>query len=66
MYYAAYSNKWYSMDPKLIRDLLFVLLRGAKPIYLTAGKMFPITMTTFCNGVGCTSDQYEMEVDWLK
>ncbi|XP_011861197.1 PREDICTED: putative odorant receptor 69a, isoform B [Vollenhovia emeryi] len=49
MYYAAYSNKWYSMDPKLVPDLLLVLTNGAKPIYLTAGKMFPITMTTFCN-----------------
>ncbi|XP_011861758.1 PREDICTED: odorant receptor 67c-like isoform X2 [Vollenhovia emeryi] len=49
LYYGAYSNKWYSVDPKLARDLLHVLIRGAKPIYLTAGKMFPITMTTFCN-----------------
>ncbi|XP_011861765.1 PREDICTED: uncharacterized protein LOC105558599 isoform X2 [Vollenhovia emeryi] len=49
MYYAAYNNGWYSVDPKLALDLLFVLIRGTKPIYLTAGKMFPITMTTFCN-----------------
>ncbi|XP_024885000.1 odorant receptor 49b-like [Temnothorax curvispinosus] len=49
IYYAAYSNEWYSVDPKLTQDLLFLLIRGAKPIYLTAGKMFPVTMTTFCN-----------------
>ncbi|XP_011861763.1 PREDICTED: odorant receptor 43a-like isoform X3 [Vollenhovia emeryi] len=54
MNYAAYSNEWYSVDPKLARDLLFVLIRGAKPIYLTAGKMFPITMATFCNLVKTT------------
>ncbi|XP_077260493.1 odorant receptor 4-like isoform X1 [Temnothorax americanus] len=48
IYYAAYSNKWYSLDPKLAQDLLFLLIRGAKPIYLTAGKIFPMTMTTFC------------------
>ncbi|XP_011861198.1 PREDICTED: odorant receptor 43a-like [Vollenhovia emeryi] len=49
MYYGAYSNEWYSVDPKLARNLLFLFMRGAKPIYLTAGKMFPITMATFCN-----------------
>ncbi|XP_011861754.1 PREDICTED: uncharacterized protein LOC105558595 isoform X1 [Vollenhovia emeryi] len=49
LYYGAYSNEWYSVDPKLARNLLFLFMRGAKPIYLTAGKMFPLTMTTFCN-----------------
>ncbi|XP_018303869.1 odorant receptor 33b-like [Mycetomoellerius zeteki] len=49
IYYAAYSNEWYSVDPKIAQDLLFLLIRGAKPIYLTAGKMFPMTMTTFCS-----------------
>ncbi|XP_011861769.1 PREDICTED: odorant receptor 43a-like isoform X2 [Vollenhovia emeryi] len=49
MYYAAYSNEWYYMDPEITRNLLFLLVRGTKPIYLTAGKMFPMTMTTFCN-----------------
>ncbi|XP_011861760.1 PREDICTED: odorant receptor 23a isoform X2 [Vollenhovia emeryi] len=49
MYYAAYCNEWYSVDPKLARDLLLLVIRGTKPIYLTAGNMFPITMNTFCN-----------------
>ncbi|XP_011686347.1 PREDICTED: odorant receptor 43a-like [Wasmannia auropunctata] len=48
IYNAAYNNKWYSADPKIARTLLFLLIRGVKPIYLTAGKMFPMTMTTFC------------------
>ncbi|KYN09027.1 hypothetical protein ALC57_18994 [Trachymyrmex cornetzi] len=48
IYYAAYSNEWYSVNPKIAQDLLFLLIRGAKPIYLTAGKMFPMTMMTFC------------------
>ncbi|XP_011861175.1 PREDICTED: odorant receptor 43a-like [Vollenhovia emeryi] len=49
IYYAAYSNEWYSVDTKLAQDLLFLLVRGAKPIYLTAGKIFPMTMITFCS-----------------
>ncbi|XP_011705623.1 PREDICTED: odorant receptor 85c-like [Wasmannia auropunctata] len=49
IYYAAYSNKWYSADLKITRALLFLLVRGAKPIYLTAGKIFPMTMNTFCS-----------------
>ncbi|KAL0098903.1 hypothetical protein PUN28_020812 [Cardiocondyla obscurior] len=48
IYYAAYKNQWYSMDPKLTRNLLFIMMRGSKPVYLTAGKIFPVTMTTFC------------------
>ncbi|KYN07222.1 hypothetical protein ALC62_01814 [Cyphomyrmex costatus] len=37
------------MDPKIAQNLLFLLTRGTKPIYLTAGKIFPMTMTTFCS-----------------
>ncbi|XP_011647434.1 odorant receptor 67c-like [Pogonomyrmex barbatus] len=48
IYYAAYSTKWYTMDSEVIRDLLLLMTRGSKPIYLTAGKMSPITMATFC------------------
>ncbi|XP_029672723.1 odorant receptor 33b-like [Formica exsecta] len=57
IYYAAYSNEWYSVDSKNARDLLPLLIRGAKPIYLTAGKVFPMTMATFC-GLVKTSAGY--------
>ncbi|XP_011704626.1 PREDICTED: odorant receptor 43a-like [Wasmannia auropunctata] len=49
MYYAAYNNEWYSVNPKVAQDLLLFMTRGCKPIYLTAGKMFPLTMSTFCS-----------------
>ncbi|XP_067205194.1 putative odorant receptor 19b isoform X5 [Linepithema humile] len=49
VYYAGYNNKWYSMDPKITKDLLIFLIRGNKPVYLTAGKIFPMTMATFCS-----------------
>ncbi|XP_039307804.1 odorant receptor 43a isoform X2 [Solenopsis invicta] len=49
IYYAAYSNKWYAMSLQVLRSLLFLMIRGSKPVYLTAGKIFPLTMTTFCS-----------------
>ncbi|KAL6266478.1 hypothetical protein P5V15_003327 [Pogonomyrmex californicus] len=49
IYYAAYNNKWYTMESKVVRDLLLLMIRGSKPIYLTAGKVSPIIMTTFCS-----------------
>ncbi|KAL6266479.1 hypothetical protein P5V15_003328 [Pogonomyrmex californicus] len=48
IYYAAYSTKWYTMDSEVVRDLLLLMTRGSKPIYLTAGKVSPVTMATFC------------------
>ncbi|KAL0100527.1 hypothetical protein PUN28_019677 [Cardiocondyla obscurior] len=49
IYYAAYSNKWYTMNPKVAEDLLLIMTRGSKPIYLTVGKVCPVTMATFCS-----------------
>ncbi|XP_011705641.1 PREDICTED: odorant receptor 7a-like [Wasmannia auropunctata] len=49
IYYAAYSNNWYTMNAKVTQNLLLLMIRGSKPVYLTAGKIFPITMATFCN-----------------
>ncbi|XP_036140298.1 odorant receptor 45b [Monomorium pharaonis] len=49
IYYAAYCNKWYKMDPKIGKDLLFLITRGSKSIYLTVGKIPPVTMATFCS-----------------
>lgn len=48
IYYAAYSNEWYSVDSKIAKDLLSLLIRGTRPVFLTAGKVFPMTMATFC------------------
>ncbi|XP_018376921.1 PREDICTED: odorant receptor 13a-like [Trachymyrmex cornetzi] len=49
VYYAAYSNKWYTMNPKVAGDLLLLMARGSKQICLTVGKMSPVTMATFCS-----------------
>ncbi|XP_012060277.1 PREDICTED: odorant receptor 13a-like [Atta cephalotes] len=49
VYYAAYSNEWYTIDPKVAEDLLLLMTRGSKQVCLTVGKMSPVTMATFCN-----------------
>lgn len=49
VYYAAYNNEWYVWDPKITKDLLPILLKATKPVFLSAGKVFPITMATFCS-----------------
>jgi len=37
------------MNPKVIQNLLLLMMRGSKPVYLTAGKIFPLTMVMFCS-----------------
>ncbi|XP_020295862.1 odorant receptor Or2-like, partial [Pseudomyrmex gracilis] len=49
IHYAAYYNKWYNLDPKLMRNVVLLMVRSKKPFYLSAGKVFPLTMATFCN-----------------
>ncbi|XP_025161002.1 odorant receptor Or2-like [Harpegnathos saltator] len=46
---AAYEYAWYTLDPKAARSLILIMLRASKPLYITAGKTFPMTMATFCN-----------------
>ncbi|KAL6442527.1 hypothetical protein ACFW04_002604 [Cataglyphis niger] len=49
VYKAVYECKWYTLEPKKARNLLIIMISANKPIYLTAGKLFPMTMATFCN-----------------
>ncbi|EZA58867.1 hypothetical protein X777_00709, partial [Ooceraea biroi] len=49
MYYAICSQKWYTLDSKKIKNLILLLIRTKIPCYITAGKVFPMTMATFCN-----------------
>ncbi|XP_018407526.1 PREDICTED: uncharacterized protein LOC108783455 [Cyphomyrmex costatus] len=44
-----YNNKWYTLNSETVEDLLLIMTRGSKPVYLTAGKVSPVTMTTFCS-----------------
>ncbi|XP_070170238.1 odorant receptor 10-like isoform X3 [Polyergus mexicanus] len=49
VYEAACECKWYTMEPKKARNLLIIMIFANKPLYLTAGKLFPMTMATLCN-----------------
>ncbi|XP_025161017.1 odorant receptor Or2-like [Harpegnathos saltator] len=46
---ATYEYTWYILHPKAARNLILIMLRANKPLYITAGKTFPMTMATFCN-----------------
>ncbi|XP_050448695.1 odorant receptor coreceptor-like [Cataglyphis hispanica] len=49
IYEAACECKWYTLEPKKAKKLLIIMIYANKPLYLTAGKLFPMTMATFCN-----------------
>ncbi|RLU21038.1 ObirOr5-U44 [Ooceraea biroi] len=49
VYEAAYEYNWYTLESKKARNLLMIMIRANKPLYLTAGKLFPMTMAMFCN-----------------
>ncbi|EFN70215.1 hypothetical protein EAG_14018, partial [Camponotus floridanus] len=46
---ATYEYVWYNLEPKTARNLMLIMLRTKKPLYITAGKIFPMTLATFCN-----------------
>ncbi|KAG5321777.1 OR13A protein, partial [Acromyrmex heyeri] len=46
---ATYEYVWYTLEPKAARNLTLIMLRTKKPLNITAGKTFPMTMSTFCN-----------------
>ncbi|XP_025074393.1 odorant receptor 43a-like, partial [Pogonomyrmex barbatus] len=41
--------EWYKLEPKKARTLILLLIRTSQPFRITAGKIFPLTMTTFCS-----------------
>jgi len=49
IYHAVYNCKWYSLDPKQGKDLIPFMIKVNEPVYLTAGKVFPVTMAMFSN-----------------
>lgn len=49
VYKAIYHYKWYNLKPKQAKNLLIIMMLVNRPLHLTAGKFFPMTMATFCN-----------------
>ncbi|XP_046746849.1 odorant receptor 4-like isoform X2 [Diprion similis] len=50
---AIYDSRWYEASRHLQRGVLLILLRTQKPNVLTAGKFFPVTMSSFGLQYGC-------------
>ncbi|XP_039312084.1 odorant receptor 43a-like isoform X2 [Solenopsis invicta] len=46
---ATYECVWYTLEPKATRNLAVIMVCAKKPLNITAGKMFPMTMSTFCS-----------------
>ncbi|XP_019695879.1 odorant receptor Or2-like isoform X2 [Harpegnathos saltator] len=46
---ATYEYPWYNKESKVAKNLILIMLCASKPLLITAGKIFPMTMATFCN-----------------
>ncbi|KAF3054302.1 Odorant receptor 374 [Nylanderia fulva] len=49
IYSAACEYCWYKLKPKQARNLILLMMRSNKPLYVTVGKIFPLTMNAFCS-----------------
>ncbi|XP_050447468.1 odorant receptor 43a-like [Cataglyphis hispanica] len=49
IYHAAYDCEWYTLEPEKTRTLILIMIRANKLLHITAGKMFPMTLSMFCN-----------------
>ncbi|KAL6442567.1 hypothetical protein ACFW04_002613 [Cataglyphis niger] len=49
VYYAAYDYEWYMLEPEKAKILILIMIRASKPLHITAGKIFPMTLSMFCN-----------------
>ncbi|XP_011703246.1 PREDICTED: odorant receptor 43a-like [Wasmannia auropunctata] len=49
IYHAAYNYEWYMLEPEEAKTLIIIMIRANKSLHITAGKMFPMTLSTFCN-----------------
>ncbi|XP_070170256.1 odorant receptor 43a-like isoform X1 [Polyergus mexicanus] len=49
VYHAAYDHKWYTLEPKQAKSLIMIMIRTNKPLHISAGKIFPMTLSMFCD-----------------
>lgn len=45
--HAVWESLWFNLGPKTVKDLIFIMMRAGKPIRVTAGKFFVMTLGTF-------------------
>jgi len=41
--------KWYKLESRKEKNLILLMIRANEPFRITAGKIFPLTMATFCS-----------------
>ncbi|KAH0954329.1 OrU22, partial [Eciton burchellii] len=49
IYEAACQYEWYKLEPKQAKNFLNIIMQARCPLYLTAGKLFPMTIATLGN-----------------
>ncbi|XP_025264807.1 odorant receptor 43a [Camponotus floridanus] len=49
VYRTVYDLQWYNWESKQARNLILLMIQIQEPFRITAGKIVPLTMTTFCN-----------------
>ncbi|XP_018060224.1 PREDICTED: odorant receptor 43a-like [Atta colombica] len=49
VYRAMCDLEWYELESSKARSLILLMMRAKYPFYITAGNIFPLTMTTFCS-----------------
>ncbi|GAB1864532.1 Odorant receptor [Camponotus japonicus] len=49
LYRAMCDLEWYKLKPREARNLILLMRRANQSFRITAGKIFPLTMTTFCS-----------------
>lgn len=49
IYRAICDLKWYKLESKEGRTPILLMMRANEPLRITAGKLFPLTMTMFCS-----------------
>ncbi|RLU20567.1 ObirOr5-U12 [Ooceraea biroi] len=49
VYHAIYDLEWYKLESRKSRNLILLMIRAGEPFRITAGKVIPLTLTTFCS-----------------
>ncbi|XP_011861750.1 PREDICTED: odorant receptor 13a-like [Vollenhovia emeryi] len=49
IYRAIHDLKWYKLESRKAKSLILLMTRASEPFRITAGKIVPLTMTTFCS-----------------
>ncbi|XP_011861751.1 PREDICTED: odorant receptor 13a-like [Vollenhovia emeryi] len=49
VYRAIYDLEWYNLKSRKAKSLILLMIQASEPFHITAGKIIPLTMITFCS-----------------